>query len=785
MSAFVDAYGNRFAADDASGAAYQDLDGVIGGLVYQDADGNRRMVQESFAASLTHSLIPEVGPIPTFSNNSQSGLRSIIDFAGCYRELGQNEAGFWGSRRVFNLLRSTEALDNSNSRTDWALDGSAAILEITDDSTLYDSDGTFSVFRLTDGGSASSRLYQGVGVLAARRHTISCYMYAGTASTARLQFYVNGGALLIDQAVTLTAGWNRFCASGTPDGTSSYRFGVVVGTLAGTGEGYIYIKNPQVEDTSGLPVAVCSEYVSRDVLVDYPYHGTNQDGSKCFVSKQGNTVNGSALVTEGTGAAIDDAKLHGLVLEATSIDLVLNNETLAGWSKVDATSVITDAAATSPRQDTTATKLDEGTGGAGATHGFFYTGIAGMADAADACASVWLKDPGGGNGRQWWRVSIMQKDLSTQLHAFFDIQNGVLGTVSSGAYSYIEAATDHNGTATGWYRCIIRANVGSHASQQPRIYITPASDASTVLYAGANKYAYAWQPNFITGNVPTSSRFTGATAASKPGTGLEVQAFGVLGVNNFAVYCETHYQFASADTITGANEGTTWAIRYNKNDGYNVYERAGVRYRRRTDGRLTNGATFVFDRYPGDPYFNFVRQDSTFYPYGAWVIKLETKPDNSTGTKWYRNMAPDGGTTGASPPTWVTGKVDPPDNVTNITVDGTCRWQINADVEPVGGDYEPYDVHRLTIIYTYKQRNKIAGWVTDAPSMGLAVNGTEGALETVAFPVALGAGDMPHQPKFLCFGKGGTGYASYHSTMRNIRVWDRKVAAQSMVNLTR
>lgn len=734
----------------------------------------------TFSADWLCSLLPDRGPMPVVSVGGQAGKRSVIDCYGRYRELSTLEVGFWGARRVFNLLRSTESLDNANSRSDWALDGSATCVEITDDSTLYDSDGTYSVFRLTDGGSASSRLYQGVGVLAARRHTISCEMYAGTASTARLMLYINAGAVLIDKVVTLTAGWNRFCASGVPDGSSTYRFGIVVGTLAGTGEGTIYVKKPMVEDTSGLPVDVCSEYVSRDVLPDAPYHGTNQDGSKCFTTLQGNSVDANGLVTVGTGAAIDPTRLYGVAAdEAATIDRVLNNRTLAGWTKVDATATITDANYESPRCDTTATKYQEGTGTA-KQHGITYS-MAGFSDNVDICASVWLLDPGGGNGRAWWDLYVTQKDLATQVRAPVNIQTGAISTaVTSGAFANVHRPVDQNGNPMGWVRIILRCNVGAHASNNPLIGIRPLTgdpaSGGTASFDGADKFVYMWHPNAVLGIVAGTSRDTDGTAATKPGVGLEIPAYGVVGVNDFAVACDWTPFFDSVSTLTGANEGHIWALRTNTVDAFAIYERMGMRYRRRTDGRMTGGATFVLDQYAGDPYFRWVRRDSTYYPEGAWIIRSTTKPDNTTGTKWYQNRTPGGGTTGASQPvSWDNTFVSPPDNVTAITPDGTCRWQACADVEPAAGDYEPYNVNRTTLAYSYMQTLGTAAWImTDTP-MGFVINGQRSADEGINYPVQGNNGDLPRQPSRLCLGKAGVGYGAYHACMKNVRVWSGRV----------
>ena len=65
------------------------------------------------------------------------------------------------------------------------------------------------------------------------------------------------------------------------------------------------VKNLQVEDVTGQSNQAPASYVSKGTL-SAPYHGTGVDGSKVFLTTNGNSVS-SGIVTEATGAAITDA----------------------------------------------------------------------------------------------------------------------------------------------------------------------------------------------------------------------------------------------------------------------------------------------------------------------------------------------------------------------------------------------------------------------------------------------------------------------------------------------
>ena len=78
--------------------------------------------------------------------------------------------------------------------------------------------------------------------------------------------------------------------------------------------------------------------------------------------------------------------------------------------------------------------------------------------------------------------------------AFFDLQNGVVGTVDSGYSATIEDVGD------SWYRCKITAT-GTAATYYPAVYI--ASNSSTISYAGdGTSGLYLWGAQLTTTSYP-------------------------------------------------------------------------------------------------------------------------------------------------------------------------------------------------------------------------------------------------------------------------------------------
>jgi len=100
-------------------------------------------VRIKLRASLTASLVPEVGPLPIFyRDTSGSGLPYITDCNGVLRQSVAGEALFWGARRVYNLCRYSENL-TFNGANGWsAINGAAVAIPGTSQQAGPDSNQT-------------------------------------------------------------------------------------------------------------------------------------------------------------------------------------------------------------------------------------------------------------------------------------------------------------------------------------------------------------------------------------------------------------------------------------------------------------------------------------------------------------------------------------------------------------------------------------------------------------------------------------------------------------------
>jgi len=239
----------------------------------------------SFSLDLQSSAVPEYsigsGP-PTFT---RATTKYVIDWEGVYRQLASGEIGFTGARRVRNLVTKSEDFE----------DASYTLLNGTLTTGVVDPFGTNRATTLT--ATATNGLLYTTPAFASTSGVNSVYLRrrTGTGTVSIL----NPGSGRV--AVTLTSSWQRFSASGAPDGNLNYYPGVEIATSGDA----VDVAFLMAESTVGQSNQNPSEYVSVGVL-SAPYHGCGIDGVKCFKTLNGNTVTDN-VVTEATGAAITNA----------------------------------------------------------------------------------------------------------------------------------------------------------------------------------------------------------------------------------------------------------------------------------------------------------------------------------------------------------------------------------------------------------------------------------------------------------------------------------------------
>ena len=151
------------------------------------------------------------------------------------------------------------------------------------------------------------------------------------------------------------------------------------------------------------------------------------------------------------------------------------------WSKFDAS--ITTNTTTAPNGTLTADSFIENT--ANAQHQCVYQSAAA---GGIYTATVYAKP----NVRNWLFINVAG---ASNYGAWFDIQNGVVGTIQSN----ITSATITS-AGNGWYRCIITANT---AALLPRISLGLSTGNNIVVYTGdGTSGLFIWGAQLVEGTLP-------------------------------------------------------------------------------------------------------------------------------------------------------------------------------------------------------------------------------------------------------------------------------------------
>lgn len=256
----------------------------------------------SFHAPLTTTLVQTLGAgSPTFTRTTTAWVQ---DFEGLFKAVKSGEARFQGARRVENLV-STKSEDISNAA--WTKTNGSA------DSAVR--------FRAT---SANATCLQS--------RTESGHTYRLRAKIKRVTG-TGDVQLTLDNSsfttITLTSNYQIFSISGA---VTNPNFGVRIVTSGDE----IDITEIQLTQVTGQANTNPSEYVSVGVLSS-PFHGAGVDGVKYYNYQNGNTVDGSGVVTEAQGAAIAESTLKGVLIEGqrTTYAIWTNDMTNVAWTKTD------------------------------------------------------------------------------------------------------------------------------------------------------------------------------------------------------------------------------------------------------------------------------------------------------------------------------------------------------------------------------------------------------------------------------------------------------------------
>jgi len=718
-------------------------------------------------APLKCSLYSAEGPSVSFYRDSSGSRQSQVrDCYGYLRTLQAGEAAFLGARRVENICRFSELLGYTGAGA-WSPVNSATVAPIND-SSIPGPDGEQTGWLLTRGALANSllRSESTTNVLRAVRHTFSIYAkkVSGGTSAMEIRVYVQGsiGTYIDTKIVTLTDSWQRFAITGTPDGTNAYVIGVSPISFASSSAGSCYIAFPQLEEIIGDTNYAPSEYVPRDLNPVRKYwYGAAVDGVQYFDTAKGNIYDSSSgVVTPGTGATL--ATLKGLLTYPTSLNQIQTSEDFSGYSKSDVSISLTAASAIAPDGLNTATLFDEGTA-ASTVHNIQVPATITTANGQSHCFSVFAKKPTS-NGRDWVRLFVTDR-AGTNLSAYFNISTGTIGTVSSNCWAYVETYAD------GWYRLIFSFSVGTGASEVvPRIYTANADNS--VTYTGTNQRVLIWGASFLSstsnGSRPVSVPYAKTTAGSQTHPGaialwsdLEGIFEGTSEISTFAEYTPM-YLLSQTNKVSYSaggpylvcdmpiqNPGASAAV-----TGAYQWDRTGITIRPPLSGGAAN-AKFAFDFYQGDVTGAYKWRANTYYAKDSVVVPTDTQPDNANSKKMF--IAVVGGTSGSSEPSWNTAFVSTPDTSTNITSDGTVRWQNNWD-NGLSGGWEPYNMADYLYSNSFLETIKLAWFISnDNDYFGAFCNGVKFSRITRPVPINPSyGGNLRTKPSKIYLGSLGT-----------------------------
>ena len=183
---------------------------------------------------------------------------------------------------------------------------------------------------------------------------------------------------------------------------------------------------------------------------------------------------GTFLLGDPTGVTPRGSALGGLVNLLTYSEQFDN----AAWTKTQAT--VTANATTAPDGNTTADKLVEDS-----TSNFHTINQAAGTIGVVQTYSFYAKAA----GRSWIAVQI-----GNALNAYFDVTNGVLGTVTSGAASI-------SSVGNGWYRCTVTT---TRAGNNNNLILLASANGTATYLGNGSSGVYLWGAQLETGSTATT-----------------------------------------------------------------------------------------------------------------------------------------------------------------------------------------------------------------------------------------------------------------------------------------
>ena len=209
-----------------------------------------------------------------------------------------------------------------------------------------------------------------------------------------------------------------------------------------------------------------------------------------------------------------------LLLEPQRSNLLTYSEALSNWTNIQNVT-ITDNDIISPDGSQNASRINETTDNS--VHRIFLNPTVASAKHS---FSVFLKK----GTRKWAYLRL--DGAATEQRTWFDLENGVLGTVNS---DHIASIDDFG---NGWYRCSVSI-AGTTYDTTPLGIIAITKENNTQSYVGdVNEYIYAWGAQLEQGSYATSYIPTHGTSVTRSGDACFLQNADVYSSGEGTIFFE-------------------------------------------------------------------------------------------------------------------------------------------------------------------------------------------------------------------------------------------------------
>ena len=291
-------------------------------------------------------------------------------------------------------------------------------------------------------------------------------------------------------------------------GNLQVKFAPSIHTLTLTGNGNYTVFTDGTNSTNGDVQIITSsgfvgsiDNVSVKEVIDADFNFTRSTtGSATGIGSRENS-SGNIESVAADLARIDylGGTAH-ILLEPQSTNITQNSEQPATWHS-SGNVTITANATTSP-DGTTNSSLVVVNSSSGSIYTRARLVFSSGSGTQTVTASCFLKY----YNNQWVRLksAFFTGSPAQNERSFFDIQNGVLGTVSTNHTAKIE---DYG---NGWYRCSITFDIDKDTDNVGYMQVEPMNDDNTSTYASIGQGFYAFgsqgeELSFMTSYIPTSS----------------------------------------------------------------------------------------------------------------------------------------------------------------------------------------------------------------------------------------------------------------------------------------